>query len=311
VHNVSESSRSCRAFCAAACVLAFCSDAIAAAPDWIELSWSAADGCSSAADVLDSVDDQLGEQFVSQTRIRARGELHRQQGGEYELQLDYDTDAGAQDRRRIRGETCHAVTEAAALVLALAVDPTRVLSHEPTAPPPPAAVDAGENLELSAGVRALFDTAVTSLPTVGGGIRLGVRYGAFELSASAQVFLPREPTSDGIGMRLQYWSADIGACYLARVAAWSLGPCARFEMGMLSGEPQGELETAEGGSERVHVATLAAATRVPVFGAFQFEAEAGFEWVARRPQFDVEGAGTVASPALFGARVTAGALLAF
>jgi hypothetical protein len=307
VHSVRASSLVCGTFC----VLALSSNAFAAAPQWIELSWNATDDCSSAADVLRSVDSQLGDQFVSRTRIQARGDLRMQERGEYELQLEYTTDSGARDQRSIRGESCQAVSEAAALVLALALDPTHALAQEPRAEPRSAEADSGETTEFLLGVLALFDTPVMSVPTVGAGLRLGFRYGVLELNASVQLFLPREPTTNGISMQLSYWSVDVGACYLARVATWSIGPCARFELGQLTGNPRGELETANAGSERVHVATLAAAARVPIVGAFHVQADAGFEWVARRPQFEVTGPGIIASPALFGVRVVAGAFLAF
>jgi hypothetical protein len=302
-----------RVVCVLGCVVAFPRAASAAGQNRIELRWSADDECSSAEDVLNAVAAQRGEDLDSETRIRAQGELRALEGGEYDLWLSYTTTSGARDERQIHGESCAAVTNAAALVLALALDPGR--GESPERPPPltplqPSAAEA--NSDMFVGLLAVFDTPILGEPAFGGGLRVGWRIGPLELSASFQLFAPAEREAADVTMRLTLWSVDVGACYLARMDGWSVGPCGRFELGRLAGTPRGPLVEASSGSARMQAAMLGGALRVQLSSPLWLGLDAAFEWVARRPQFDVTGASdTIAHSRLFGARLTVGPMLVF
>jgi hypothetical protein len=302
-----------RVVCVLGCIVACPRGVSAADPNRIELRWSADDECSSAQDVLNAVAAQRGDDFDSQTRIRAQGELRALDGGEYDLSLSYTTTSGARDERQIHGESCAAVTKAAALVLALALDPGR--AELPERPPPltplqPSA--AAAKSDMFVGLLAVLDTPILGEPAFGGGLRLGWRFGPLELSASFQLFSPAEREAADVTMRLTLWSVDVGACYLARMDGWSVGPCGRFEVGRLAGTPRGAVDEASSGSARMQAATLGGALRVQLSSPVWLGLDAAFEWVARRPQFDVTGApDTIAHSRVFGARLTAGPMLVF
>src|SRR4051812_23842429 len=69
-----------RVVCVLGCIVACPRGVSAADPNRIELRWSADDECSSAQDVLNAVAAQRGDDFDSQTRIRAQGELRALDG---------------------------------------------------------------------------------------------------------------------------------------------------------------------------------------------------------------------------------------
>jgi hypothetical protein len=226
--------------------------------------------------------------------------------GEYVLDLRYTTTAGAFDARRIRGESCETVTRAASLVLAIALNPLRAATREPPLAEPSSDTEDREPLAFSIAAVALVDTPVLRSPAAGVGGRAAFRLGSLELSASAHWFFPRDRSRDGVGLRLQYWSIGLAACYLLRVSSWAFGPCASFEMGPLSGEPRGEVDAPRPGSARVHAATLGGGLRVPLWAALGLVFDASLEWVERRPQFKVEMFGTITSSSVFGARSSLG-----
>jgi hypothetical protein len=277
----------------------------AAAADSVELTWDASEACSSVADVLRSIDAQLGPDFASDTKLRAQGTMSVSAEGEYVLDLRYSSGAGAFDARRIRGDSCETVTRAAALVLAIALNPAAVTREPPPAEPVPD-TEERQPPAFSMAALALFDTPVLGVPAAGAGGRAAFRLGGLELNASVHWFFPRVRSKDDVGLRLQYWSIGLGACYLWRVSSWGLGPCATFEMGPLSGEPRGEVDAPKAGSARVHAATLGGALRVPLWAALGLVFDAGFEWVERRPQFHIEMGEKIASSSVFGARSSLG-----
>lgn len=282
--------------------------ALAAPPSFVELEWAAPDRCSSAADVLAAITTQLGENFSSETRIRAAGIMHVA-GGMYVLELRYSTEAGGFDERRVEGESCRAATDAAALVLALALDPAK--AAPPPARPSATAAARPDRSAFIASVLGEFDSALLGLPTFAPGVRFGWRYEGLELSASFQYFLPREHSNQDIALRLQLLSFDVGACYLVRSGGWAFGPCGRFEIGRLSGNPSGAVDAGTPGSARAHAATLGGTLRLPLSAALRLAFDAGFEWVSRRPQFQVTGAATIAHPSTFGLRLALGPALVF
>jgi hypothetical protein len=307
--NVSKS-RWIQAFSCAAALLSWRGQALAAAADLVDLSWNAVGECSSAAQVLRAVQAQLGPDFTSDTRLVAHGELSLESNGAYLLRLSYTTNSGSRDERQMRGESCAAVSDAAALALALALNPSVGIQAAVEAPASTAKAD--EKLaSFVVQLLAAFDTPVLGLPTLGGGLRAGVALAGLELSISAQLFLPREQTSHDITIELQYWSLDVGACYLVPAGSWSLGPCARFELGRLSGDPRGDIDEPTQRAARVHAVTLGGVVRLRLYAPLWFALDASLEWVARRPQFNVTGTGTIARPNTFGARLSLGPMLAF
>lgn len=104
----------------------------------LEVEWEAPQGCPSGADVRAAVERALVETDDGErASIRAVGKVESTETG-YRLRLEVD-DGSTTSERALEGVTCSEVTDAAALILAMAIDP-RVSSTEeapaPTVPEP-------------------------------------------------------------------------------------------------------------------------------------------------------------------------------
>lgn len=96
------------------------------------LEWRAPDGCPTASDVLQSLAVLAGHAELEQ--VRARGVIRRS-GGQYELRLDVHTGRLSQ-RRSLRADTCDTLGEAAALLIAIVIDPVEVAAQLAVEPAP-------------------------------------------------------------------------------------------------------------------------------------------------------------------------------
>lgn len=142
-HAVSSTLPSARASaCACACALALASTPTSAQTDApsIELAWNAPAACPTKERVLDDVARMVQappggggarKPIVARVTIVEKAGL----GGAPTYQVDLVIDAGT---RRLEGDRCEALGQAAAFILALAIDPNaKPLASSP--PPPPAA----------------------------------------------------------------------------------------------------------------------------------------------------------------------------
>lgn len=100
----------------------------------ISLRYSAPEGCPAAADVIKEVDRLLGDRAApSAAPIEVSARVTQEDGGGYRLRLEATRD-GTPRARELRGPTCAAVTDAAAVILALMIDPSAVASAPEEAP---------------------------------------------------------------------------------------------------------------------------------------------------------------------------------
>jgi hypothetical protein len=289
-----------------ACLNCVCvQHAAANAAQHITLHYVTPVSCAERADLVHAVDVQLGTGFITDTRLRADVQVIAHGAGDYELIVQYTTDSGAHDQRRIHGESCEAAMDAAALVLALALQPKDLGTP---AEAPPKSVEAPD-LGWAAGAAVQVDTAATSALIVGAALRFEMSLGALRLNISVADFLAHDREHAGVDTRLQLWSADVGACYVVPLQFLRLGPCGHFELGHLAGKARGNLEAASAGSARLQAARLGTALRAQLFGPIWLAFDADLEWIARRPQFIATGIGTLSRSAPFGVRIGLGPLL--
>lgn len=89
------------------------------------LDWHAPDGCPTADDVLQSLGALTGHADLEQ--VRARGVIRRT-GAQYELRLEVHT-GRLHQRRSLRAAGCDTLGEAAALLIAIVVDPVEVAAQ--------------------------------------------------------------------------------------------------------------------------------------------------------------------------------------
>lgn len=109
-------------------IVAFALLAGPAAP--LEIDWDAPADCPGAADVRASVERTLGPAADDErTPIRASGRVQESEAG-YRLSLEVH-DGATTSQRELEGATCREVTDAAALILAMTIDPRVALTEDP------------------------------------------------------------------------------------------------------------------------------------------------------------------------------------
>lgn len=302
--------------------------------DNVALEVAVPPNCPSEQALLDSLDSLLGSDFETDTRLQAEVHITQSGLGDWGLELRYRTSSGSSDSRQLRGETCAAVSEAAALVLALALNPRALSKPEPKPQPDPEqtplaqadepAVEpssSGVRLAPSVGVLGVFDTALMPESSGGVGAHLGLRIGLFELRVRGQLLLPRDHVQGGVTTTFGAWSVDLGVCAHLPLGPALVGPCARAEVGSLRGQLQGDVVVDSPGTGRVQALGLGAEARWPVAPPLWLSLNADFSWITRRPVFDATRDGpaqtdmgvqvSVGQSARFGLRVCLGPLLAW
>jgi hypothetical protein len=275
----------------------------AADPLALELSFSAPEGCPQREAVLRSVQAQLPSDFRSATRLRARAEVLAHGPQDFELVLEYSDASGAHDARRVQSETCEAAADAAALLLALALVP----SHPPPASPPTAAAQPA-TAHNEVGVVGQLDTALMPKLAFGAGLQLGLSFGAWRVNLSVLQWVMSEVEHGPVRVQLDYWSVGAGVCYLFGWSVFQTGPCAQVELGRMSGFAEAVDEAHFGGASLLLVA-LSAQARLRVISPIWLMLDAGAEWLARRPRFEVAELGLVHQPDALGFRLAFGPLL--
>jgi hypothetical protein len=142
-----------------------------------------------------------------------------------------------------------------------------------------------------------------------GGVQLGFSLGALRVNLSALEWAPKDVrVREGAGAQLEYWSVGVGVCYLLGGPALQAGPCARIELGRLSGAPIG-IDSGRPGGARTQAVALGGQLRFRVIPPVWLMLDVGAEWIERRPSFVVSDYGPLFQPARFGVRSSFGPLL--
>jgi hypothetical protein len=290
--------------CAWSIALLSTSGVRAADPLALELSFSAPEGCPQREAVLRSIQAQLPSDFRSATRLRARAEVVQHGPQDFELVLEYSEDSGAHDARRVQSESCEAAADAAALLLSLALVP----SHPPPPKSPPTAAAQPAPAHNEVGVVGQLDTALMPKLAFGAGLQLGLSFGAWRVNLSVVQWVMGQVAHDPVQVQLDYWSVGAGVCYLVGWSVFQTGPCAQVELGRMSGYAEAVDEAHFGGASVILVA-LSAQARLRVISPIWLMLDAGAEWLARRPRFEVAQLGLVHQPDAWGFRLAFGPLL--
>lgn len=202
---------------------------VAAGADRLALAWQAPDECPSRADVRAAVASRLGEAAErAGPALRAEARVERDAAG-YRLALK--TEYG---ERRLAARSCAELAGAAALILALLIDP----EADATAPPPaPAPRELWLVLRPALAVDAGILPSIALGPAFGAGVRLN--RSALELSGtflpSQDAFRSERPSAVA---DVSLWAAALGACQ-ALTRPIELSPCLHVEYGRLVAAAQG------------------------------------------------------------------------
>jgi hypothetical protein len=282
----------------------------------VALRWTAPEGCPAGARVIAEVDRLLGEHGARPPRpLEVTAEVSAGDAGALRVHLEIEGDPGRRTRD-LSAASCDALADAAALILAMTIDPAAVTAAPPPPPPPPSpappppsppppppapAPSLRPRFHLAAWARA----DLGSLPGVsfaaGGTAALALGALRVELGAGAapaRTQLATHPAASGAtaGGEISLIAGSAGLCYgVLPEGRLELSPCAAVELGRLHATGFGVTTPGEGNA-------LWSAARLGARLAFWpmsraavvLRAEAAVPFA--RPAFVLEGLGTVHRP---------------
>ncbi|WP_438027770.1 hypothetical protein [Sorangium sp. So ce233] len=306
-----------------------------AEPRPIDLRWEAPDGCPTVDEVRSEMARLLG---ASEQRQPIEVEIAVARAGNARLRLDLRIRAPAPGERVIHGDDCASMSRAAALIVAMSIDPDAVArnaaaqpqaaaapvpSTPPPAPdraprrPPPAAVrpppPAERDLEGTLWLSAQLEQAL--VPAVGVGLAAGggIRGGWLRADAAAGVVPSSSSRIDGqaAGAEFRLWFLEVDACARALGRPLGVYVCALGRQHWLRATGRG-VDEAFTRTAPIFAAGLGTLLEWRVADPLKLEAALHAVAPLRRPRFVVENLeGTVYRPPAAGLSARLGLALAF
>jgi hypothetical protein len=280
------------------------------------LEWSAPKGCPGHADVLARMTRLLGKPpgSASASALSVRGEvteLPSQAHDRFRVRLLSQTAEGPSERR-VDGVSCERVTDAAVLILAMAIDAEAVAARLNTPSPPPlpprhepapAPEPAPPRIALWARAGALADAGALPRINPGFAVGLGVSVGRVWLEAEGRKWLAQRieaPDRPDAGGWFERQAFALRTCFEFGAGSFSAGPCAGTSVGWMSGEGYGISDPAESGSAWVE-AFAGGALRQRLSELFALRADLDAVTPLVNPRFSIGGVGSVhRAPFVFG-----------
>ena len=314
-------------------------------PPGVELDWQAPPTCPSGSNVLQRAEQLLRHSAAPKEPVRARA-IVVDAGEAYSVTLE--TQQGTQTwHRTLRAPSCEELADAAALVVAMAVDPdlggakagdpppqARSAADDdqdrlvapivaplpaalPPTPAPPTASPPGEASPLfsvHAAARALGDVGALPRPALGVEIAAGAGVSALRVELTGTL-LPgvREVTATAPdrGGEIGLWAIGPRLCYeLVLGSVRALG-CAGLEGGQITGDGFGATSWTDTRSATWLAARIGGRVVIELWPAAS--ASLALEGVApvTRPEFVLENLGRVHRPSALNARLGLGVELHF
>jgi hypothetical protein len=275
----------------------------------VNLQWDAPAGCPDEAAMRAKVQRNLPAGMTPSVPLGAHGTVTSTSTAppKWRATLALRTPDGA-DERVLEGETCEAVSEAAALVISMALGAAASAPPPPPPPPPRAPV-----LAPFLSVAGVGD--VGTLPRAEGGlaVSLGAIRGRWRLGLEALGLRGQSATVAGtseVGARVAFVSASARACRAVVDGPWTLAPC--VDAGLSRTRAAGFGPISPGDAENTTVSLgaglLAAWAPLRHVAPFLF---VGGEIPVQRPRFSVENLGQVHRSAPVWGRAALGLELRF
>jgi hypothetical protein len=292
----------------------------------LELTWAAPSGCPDLASERAEIRRRVGEvaPTIASEPIAAQGEIRAGADGGYRLSLR--TRVGATvGERLLSGPDCHELADAAALVLALLINPEAslpeaiVASQPESAPPapsppsPPPSEPRPFPLHHRSGFGCGIDAVLASgvLPSLAKGIDARLLYQRGPFAATLQVagFLPNEKSAPVLpGASAAFYRVESALALCAGTPAdRRLGAalCLGGALVMLHGESSGV--SAPGQATAYWLEALVAASgHLSLTSATRLRLAADLRGLGDRPDFAILGLGSIYRPAAFNVRGTLG-----
>jgi len=292
----------------------------------LELIWEAPAECPDAAQVRAQVEALLPNDNVSMPRaLHARAQVTGGEAGSWQLVLTLVSER-SRDQRELVGDSCQALVDSVAVMLALQLNPTGEDTPAPTtptaaeSPPPPKPlprappqVTTRPKARFQLGLSGAADSAALPRFALGGHAEAGWASRGFYLAVGASLWLSQQTSlaQDRSGQgRFGFRTLSLGVCHASWGGAVRLGPCLSAELGQLSAQSSKVREPSE-----VHELWLAAlggiAFWVPLGSQLLFTSSLSLVLPLRRPHFVVEGIGEIQQPRALGGRSALGLAMRF
>ena len=235
----------------------------------IDLTWSAPAGCPSRAAVLAEIQTILEGSIATAHPVDARAAVTRT-GARWHVELAIRSDQGSGERT-LDADSCAELGSAVALIVALAVDPTRrpppkeptpetvdaaAPSVAPPPPPPPRTEDEpADGPRLAVGAAGLADFGALPSAGVGGAVSLAGLYRRARLEARGRLLGSQradDPARPTQGVDLSYLGFDARACFAVLASGRAardgvaIGPCLGVDVSRISGSGIGGQKTLSG-----------------------------------------------------------------
>jgi hypothetical protein len=289
----------------------------------LSLVWNAPAGCPPASFVQDRIRDVMGAGVRPSSPVQAEVSVQHGPDGVWRLTLDTTQD-GQRGRRAFEADSCTAVTEAAALVMAMMIDPNarlepRVPSPRPTEDRPrPSRPRSGagvraapraagqSSMQLSLSPAMTLDWGSLPSPTMGAGAVWDLVWGAASVGFHGTWFPDRRETSaqPSAGVEVGLLAAGVQGC-IGGTSEVSVMACVGGEAGSLRADAFGVSRT-----QRAHPfwagLTGGGKVRTPARGPLSAWVDLGMVLVWTRPRIELSPYGEVFRPAPVAGRVSAG-----
>jgi hypothetical protein len=282
----------------------------------LQLTWESPPGCPDLASERAEIRRRVGDtdRTSPATSLIAQGTIRLDPSGGYTLVLK--TIAGdTKGERVLAGQDCRELSEAAALVLALLINPEATIAAQPQpaspvpAPPPPSPVAAPASAQarsgLGLGLGAVLASGVLPGSAAGLAARIFYRRGSWALAFELTGFLPDEqsapvlPQASASFYRLE---SALQLCVSTpsdrRLGA---GVCLGGVVVRLHGQSAGVSNPGQAAAWWPE-ASLACSGQIRLTAATRLRLAADLHGLGNRSDFDILGLGSVYRPAAYNVR---------
>ena len=282
-----------------------------------ELVWEALPECPGADQVRRQVEALLPPDVDRKAGLAATGQVSRDEDGRWLLHLRL-IDGDVLDERELVGDSCQALADSAAVIIAMQLTPTEPKPEPapPTetrpvaapAPAKPSPAPAPRQSFFQLGLSGSADSAALPRLALGARADLGFSHQRFYVGASAALWLGQTetlaPAHPGRG-RFGWRAASLWTCHATWGRAVRVGPCLAFELGQLTARSS-DVRLPDEAEELWLAALGGGAFWVPLGSSWLLTSSVSAVVPLRRPSFVVEGIGEIHQPRRIGVRSALG-----
>jgi hypothetical protein len=297
----------------------------------LEFSWQAPAECPDEARVRAQIERLVrSDDTAERAPLQAHASVERAEDGGWVLRLEL-LSGSARDERELVGDSCQALVDAVAVMLALQLssekrddEVPRAAAEEPPAAapasvlPPPAPerdrrspsspTSTRERGHWHLGVLGQADSVVLPEVAFGGRVDVGWALGRWYLGLSPSLWAAQEQAlrDGGTGRgRFGFRALSVSGCHATWGSGARLGPCLSAEVGQLSAESSA-VRLPDQVTELWVAALGGVGFWVPLGPGSLFTSGLSAVVPLRRPSFVVEGIGQIHQPSAVGGRASLG-----